>query len=178
MNMVCTSASEVLFNKYEDINERLAKGWAIYGTASFSQTIIVDEGIGTRPVLSGEIIKESDILINTRAYGENKKGYSYTVNTQNLTPDCFSRATKDDLFIFVSIAHPDVLKNEIIEEAVAKRLFEIYQEELKNAGDNKADVKKRQEKELDVFMKIFGAIKNAVKDSGYEIYYGEGHQPE
>lgn len=179
MNNVCCSTAEVLDVRHSDLVMRMDKNWAIYGTADKSQTILTQKGTGVKPVLSGGLIGESGPdKISTLQHGDDIEGYTYFINEDKINRGSVEIATKDDLILFISMAAPQILKNDKLEEAVSKRLAEVYQEELKTAGDKASEVKKQQEEEASKLKTIYDSVKKAVKGSGYEIYYSENYQPE
>ena len=172
MGYVHTSVTEAFENTYKDIKTRSQKGHAIYGTGNFRQDIITQEGIGIKPKISGNIIEDRETEINSML-GRGLEGYSYTVKNK-VDKDSFAAATKDELYLFVIMAHPNLLKKSDIQKAVHKRLLDVYKEELVNGGVSIEDVKTEAAK----FVSIFKSISKAVKGRGYEVYYAGGNQQE
>ena len=177
MSTVYCSVSQALDETYRDIKQRVEKNWAVYGTASFHQTLITED-IGVRPVISGEVVEEGELReINTGVYGYGRKGHNYSVK-EDLKLEDFGSATKDELYLFVTMAHPSVLKDENLKRVIGDRLKDVYQEELSGVGVNEAETKQQQQEDMEKVMYIYDTISKAVKGSGHEVYYAEGYQPE
>ena len=176
-NVYC-SVAETLAKRSDDIMFRTQNNFAIYGTADFSQVLITQKGIGVRPTLSGDLIDEKGpSKISTGKYGD-AEGYYYSINKDGLTKEALDVATKDDLYLYVTMAPPSVLKSERLKSLIFERLSKVYEEELAGAGENAEEVKKQQEADKEKVMHICDSVGKAVKGPGYEIYYAEGYQPE
>lgn len=173
MNNVCKSVEEVLSVCYQDIQCRIQRNDAIYGTANWSQILFTEEGFGVRPKLSGNIVEESDVFeVSTIKHGTHE-GRRYRI-MENLTPEAFSAATLDDLYLFVTMASPKILRNETIKKIACQRLLEIYEEELSNSAgstEHKYKLQQQQKRNKEKFDFIYKTIGAAVKGSGYETYF-------
>ena len=176
--MVCKSVEEAFQLCYEDLINRIKTKQAIYGTACYTQDIITEKAVGIRPKLSGGIILESSpIEINSFKYGLGRYGHTYFVNKE-LTLEMFNTATKDDLYLFIIIAHPNHLKDEQLKNILLNRLSKIYQEELSVAGENADQLQKQHKLDREKFEFILDAISTAIKGPGNEIYYSKDYQPD
>lgn len=177
MSTVYCSVSQALDETYKDIKQRTEKNHAIYGTSCFHQTLITED-IGVRPVISGKVVEEEELReINTGTYGYGRKGHNYRVK-ENLRLEDFNSATKDELYLFITMAHPSVLKDENLKRVIGDRLKVVYQEELSVVGVNEAETKQQQQEDMEKVMYIYDSVSKAVKGRGYEVYYAEGYQPE
>ena len=179
MNDVCCSVSEVLKLCYEDMRKRLEnteRDLKIYGCSNFIQRIITEKQLGVRPVLSGNIISESaPEIINTSFYGNGRYGHIYRIK-DDVRLGLLKYATKDDLYLFVTMANPEILKDEKLKSTLLNRLTEVHEQELSAAGENAAQVEKQLKIDRRQFEFILNELSAAIQPphdpkSYYSQYY-------
>ena len=90
----------------------------------------------------------------------------------------FNSATKDDLYLFITMAHPKVLQNENLRNVIFSRLSQIYEEEFANAGENANIIQQQQEIDREMLEYIYNSVSKAIQGSGFEVYYSESHTPD
>ena len=105
-------------------------------------------------------------------------GHRYNIKP-DLTRADFAEATKDDLYLFVAMVHPKMIKREGVKETIIERLSVINQQELENSK-NKEELQNQHKEELEKVEYICDSLKKAVNFSNTSeyAYYPEGYKPD
>lgn len=178
MSMVYYSAKDAFSSILEETRERVENDKVIYGPGNCTLRIITDER-GERPVCSPDgPIRESEVEIGQTGRDGVYHGRSYTVGGSMPYPDMLENATRDDLYLFASLANPRVLNYETVKEAFYTRLESIQKSErIEDIVSHKSneDLSQVHSSETEHFDEFFGLIEGAVQGSRFDTFYPKGH---
>ena len=146
MSTVYYSAKDAFETILDDVRWRAEKGWAIYGTGS-SQLAIITKGNGTRPDCSqnGPISESEEELSRTGRDGAIiDRRYRLA---DGIYSELLKNATKDDLYLFMSLANPNTLNSSEVHDAFFDRWEQIKKDEEVSEGFDKNMALENQETE-------------------------------
>ena len=178
MSTVYFSAKDAFSSVLEDKRDRCERDWAIYGTGSYSLSIITDSR-GQRPDCStkGPIL-ESDTMSGMTGRDGAYKGRNYTLVESKDYSELLKNATSDDLYLFTCLANPNILNNEAVRTSFYDRLAGIQREERVESvlsHGSADDLTQAHAEETAQFDELFGLVEGAVEIPQYHAFYPKGH---
>ncbi len=179
MPRVYNSAKTAFSTVLEDNKNRVENDMAIYGPGSTKLTIITDNR-GERPNCSKKgPISESDVLEGTTGNGINSfEGRNYTLTQSDNYTQLLKSATKDDLYLFATLANPTILNDESVKTSFYDRLSGVQSIEIAkvlNDKDSCDKLLKEQADEKAQFEEFFGLVEGAVMAPQKDTFYPKGH---
>lgn len=182
MNEVCYSAKNAFKRRFDETQSACSRAdhqHAIYGTADYTQSIMVNQK-GIRPNCSSGLIIESE-----EKEGLTGRDGKFLRREYSLTPVGIEYkmqdATRDELDLFLVLANPKILNNEAIQTSFFDRLSTIQKEEsvqkvLEHTSD--AALREQHNEETEQYSEFFGLFQGAVENPSHRAFYPKGYTPE
>lgn len=179
MSTVYYSAKNAFSSILEDISQRVQKDHAIYGTGSTILSIITDSR-GERPNCStkGPIL-ESDLISSVTGRDGAYQGRNYTLVEAENYSELLQNATRDDLYLFTSLANPNILNDEAVRASFYDRLSAIQKNEIIEsvfAKESTDELRQTHSSETAKFDDLFGLVEGAVEVPQHHAFYAKGHE--
>ena len=179
MSKVYFSAKDAFSKILDDTKERVEKDCAIYDAENLSLSIVTDSR-GKRPACSpkGPIL-ESEFRSGVTLRDWIFKGRDYTLVEAENYSDLLNNATRDDLYLFASLANPNILNDEVVKNSFYDRLEKIQMADIvvvANKHEAIEELAKTHSAENTRFDEFFSLVEGAVEVSQKNAFYACGHE--